>query len=175
MSKFLRKKITGNVYVDEATSGKFEYKYSDIVETGYEEAHTVGDVTTEAEAITKWGSVAEDDTLAGYKQAKYNAIDYKTGTLLSTGFTYDTKQFSLSANAQLNWSEIHSNIVEFPDPVDVTLINNDTYSLTHANINTFWTTAKDILKGHLDTGRALKKSVFDAVDEAAVDLVIDAR
>ena len=173
--KLLRRKVTGNIYISEAISGIFDYKYADTVETGYEEAHLVGDVTTEADAIIKWGSVAEDDTLAAYKQAKYNAIDYKTGVLLSVGFTYDSKQFSLSANAQLNWSEIHSNIAEFPDPVDVTLINNDTYSLTHANVNTFWTTAKDILKGHLDSGRALKKSVFDAVDKAAVDAVIDNR
>ena len=105
MAKFLRKKITGNIYVDEATSGVFKYKYADTVETGFEEAHLVGDVNTQAEAETKWGLIADDTTLATYKQSKFLEIDIRTGELISAGFEYPAssgKIFSLSKNAQIN-------------------------------------------------------------------------
>jgi hypothetical protein len=114
-------------------------------------------------------------TLSDYKTLRYNEIDAKTGALIGAGFTYDSKQFSLSSAAQRNWSEIHSNQTEFTFPLAISTLDNDEYSLASANVNAFWTAGKDALKGHLDSGRALKKSVFDAVDEAAVDAVVDNR
>jgi hypothetical protein len=114
-------------------------------------------------------------TLADYKQLRFNEIDGKTLALLAPGFTYDSKTFSLSSNAQLNWSEIHSNKTEFTFPLDVSTIDNDTYALAEANVDAFWTAGKDKVQEHIDSGRVLKKSVKDAVDEAAVDAVVDNR
>ena len=117
----------------------------------------------------------ELETLAEYKQARYNAIDYKTGYLIHGGFTYDSKQFSLSANAQANWNALHSNPTEFTWPQEITAINNDTYSLAEANLNAFWEAGKVVLADHLGTGRALKKSIFDAADKTAVNAIVDTR
>jgi len=115
------------------------------------------------------------EPLANLKARRYGEIDLRTGQLIGAGFTYDSAQFSLSANAQLNWSEIHSNVSAFSDPVEVATIDNNVYDLTHANVDAFWTAALNATKGHLDSGRALKKSVFDAADKAAVDAVVDNR
>ena len=134
----------------------------------------VGDSFTEAnvDAIIL---AHEAVSLAEHKQVKFNAIDYKTGTLIAPGFTYDSQVFSTSVMAQQNWSEIHSNTSEFADPCPISTKDNNEYSLAHANVNAFWTTGKDFVQGHLDSGRALKKSVFDAVDKAGVDAVVDNR
>lgn len=114
-------------------------------------------------------------TLDDYKELRYNEIDLKTQELISAGFTYDTGAFSLSAHAQLNWSEIHSNQSEFTFPLGISTIDNNEYLLAAANVDAFWTAGKDAVKGHLDSGRSLKKQVFDAVDETAVDAVVDNR
>jgi hypothetical protein len=44
MSIFQRKLIPGNVFVDEATSGIFEYQFADTVEAGYESANTITEI-----------------------------------------------------------------------------------------------------------------------------------
>ena len=113
--------------------------------------------------------------LSEYKQVKYEAIDLKTGSLIIVGFVYDSKTFSLSANAQSNWNVLKDEEPEFTWPVEISTIDNDTYSLTAANLDAFWNAGKDAIKDHLDSGRAYKKSVYDAVDKAAVDAVVDTR
>jgi len=114
-------------------------------------------------------------SLADCKAARYVEIDAKTGGLISAGFVYDSKTFSLSPNAQANWNSLMDNQSEFNWPVDITTIDNDTYSLEVANISAFWNAAKNVLKGHLDSGRVLKKQIFDATDKAGVDAVVDSR
>lgn len=117
----------------------------------------------------------DSDDLSDYKQNKYSQIDYKTGALIYAGFVFDSQTFSLSVSAQTNWNALKDQEAEFTFPLDISTINNDTYSLTQANLDNFWSAARDTTKGHLDSGRVLKKSVFDAVDQAAVDLVVDDR
>ena len=114
-------------------------------------------------------------TLDEYKNVRYPSIDKKTGQLIALGFTYDGNTFSLSINAQANWNALKDQQGEFIWPVDITTIDNNTYSLAVSNIDAFWTAAKDTLKGHLDSGRALKKSIFDATTKAEVDAVVDNR
>lgn len=114
-------------------------------------------------------------TLADYKTLRYNEIDSKTGVLIAAGFIFDGSTFSLSAHAQMNWSEIHSNQASFTFPLTLSCLNSDTYDLAAADVENFWGTAMATVKGHLDSGRVLKKQIFDAVDEAAVDAVTDNR
>lgn len=121
--------------------------------------------------VNAHGSVS----LSEYKKLRYNEIDYKTITLVVSGFTYDSHQFSLSANAQSNWNILKSETVEFIWPHDITTIDNNTYSLTETNVVAFWSAGKTTVEGHLGTGRALKKLIFDATNEADVDLVVDNR
>ncbi len=113
--------------------------------------------------------------LADYKQLRYNEIDGKTVSLIAAGFSFDSQAFSLSSSAQMNWSTLKDQEAEFTWPVEVSTKDNNAYSLTQANLTAFWTAGRDATKGHLDTGRALKKSVFDAADEAAVNAVVDNR
>ena len=114
-------------------------------------------------------------TLADFKQAQFNAIDYKTGALIGAGFTFDSKQFSLSPTAQINWQAIKGNTSDFTFPLELTTLDNDVYSLTDANVQGFWDAGKATLKGHLDAGRALKKTVFDATTIEEVQAIVDAR
>lgn len=114
-------------------------------------------------------------TLADYKQLRYNEIDWKTEQLILTGFIYDSETFSLSAYAQSNWTALKTSTADFVWPVEITAMNNNVYSLTEANLLAFWTAARDGVKDHLDSGRALKKTIFDATTEVAIDAVIDAR
>jgi hypothetical protein len=118
---------------------------------------------------------AKNLTLADYKQLRYNEIDIKTQALISTGFTYDSMTFSLSITSQMNWSSIKENTPDFTFPLAISTKNNYEYSLAEANVTAFWTAGRDAVKGHLDSGRDLKKSVYDAADEAAVDAVVDTR
>jgi len=109
------------------------------------------------------------------KQERYKEIDLRTTQLISVGFTYDSNTFSLSTNAQTNWNNLKNNKVDFIWPVEVSTIDNNVYSLALADIGTFWENEKDAVNGHLDSGRSLKKSIFDAVDETAIDAVVDTR
>ena len=113
--------------------------------------------------------------LADVKAMRYAEIDYNTGRLISAGFTFDGVQFSLSANAQQNWDSIKTSKSDYSFPLDITTIANDTYSLTNPNVQAFWVAARDAVKDQLDSGRILKKAIFDAIDIAAVDAVIDNR
>lgn len=117
----------------------------------------------------------EGMTLEEYKDSMYSAIDLKTNVLIGQGFVYDSTTFSLSIYAQTNWHTIKNQTSEFTFPLDISTIDNNEYSLAEANVAAFWDAGKTILKGHLDSGRDLKKSVFDAVDKSAVDAIIDNR
>jgi hypothetical protein len=113
--------------------------------------------------------------LASLKEYRYNQIDAKTSELIQQGFTYDSKQFSLSLPAQTNWHAIKNQKSEFTFPVTVSTLDNSGYDLSQANVDVFWQQGKDTLKGYIDTGRVLKKQIFDAPDIASVNAIIDNR
>jgi len=178
MPYFLRKLVDGNPYINEDVSGIFKYKYSDTIDSGYEEAHLTGDTNTQEDCELRWGATAEDDTLEGYKQLKYAEIDAKTGSLIvEGGFTYAGKKFSLKETAQLNLLGVQ---IKRNDPILPITFNNvdntDTQVLaTPTDVDNFFMSALGTKKGHLDSGTALKDSVRAAVDKAGVDAVIDNR
>jgi len=109
------------------------------------------------------------------KQTKYNAIDQKTGVLISGGFEYDSITFSASLNAQTNWSAIKNNESEFTFPLEISTKLNYKYSLAQADVSDFWIAGKDFIKEHLDSGRGLKVSVNDATTQTELDAVVDER
>ena len=132
------------------------------------------DITVEEDTTTPPG---EDpiQVLARAKKFKYDQIDYKTAALIAGGFTFDGRQFSLSLYAQANWHALKDNTSEFTWPKDVTTIDNDTYSLAESDVVGLWQAGKTALDSHLESGRLLKKQVFDAADVAAVLAVVDTR
>ena len=132
-------------------------------------------VTGDGTLIEHYTEVANPMNLVINKTAKYVEIDQKTKAFIDVGFTYDSKSFSLSTAAQINWNVLKNTESEFSWPVDISTKDNDTYSLIQVNLSAFWTIVKDTIKGHLDSGRVKKKQVFDAVDQEALDLVVDDR
>lgn len=113
--------------------------------------------------------------LGDVKEMRYREIDMKTAGLISVGFAYDGANFSLSANAQKNWDSLKTSKNDYSFPLDISTIDNDVYSLTNSNVQSFWVAARDAVKTQLDSGRILKKAIFDATDIPAVDAVIDNR
>ena len=118
-------------------------------------------------------------TLATYKSIKSDAIDTRSEEIISAGYTYAGKQFSLSANAQTNILAMHT-IREDPAvtyPVTFnTIDDDDVYNVANsADMHGMFLTALGTKKAVLDSGTALKDSVRTATDKAGVDAVVDNR
>lgn len=108
------------------------------------------------------------------KQYRYIEIDNKTSDLIAQGFTFDGHVFSMSTNAQINWS----NFPNLPDvlfPLPVMDINEDVYSLALANKLNFYLAALNYKNAQLQSGSVLKAQIKAAVDKPAVDAIIDNR
>lgn len=118
-------------------------------------------------------------TLEEYKQIRYNEIDCKSGELISQGFTYQSKVFSLSQNAQINLLALDEtrNDPALTYPIVYNTIDDvDTYNVTDAtDLHNMYLTALATKKGILDSGTTLKTSIRNATTEAEVDAVIDNR
>lgn len=95
------------------------------------------------------------DNLKAYLKSK---VDTKTQELIFNGFPFDGKIFSMSINAQINWS----NFPMLPDalfPLTVLSKNDEEYILSYANKNTFYMTALGYKNTHLQSGDTLKKQI----------------
>jgi len=116
-------------------------------------------------------------SLINYKGLRYIEIDKRTGELISAGFTYATKQFSLSLNAQINISALNQSKDLLTYPVNYNTLNDeDEYDVIDAtDMGNMYMTALATKKGMIDSGTALKQQIRAAIDEAGVDAVIDNR
>lgn len=121
------------------------------------------------------GIVGDHSNLEKLKSAKVETIDARTRELIAEGFPFDNEIFSLSVFAQSNWVELKAleNIIDWP--VDISTMDNKTYSLTRANLNNFIETAFNIKKEYRDSGRALKIAGNSARNRQDFDLIIDNR
>jgi hypothetical protein len=116
-------------------------------------------------------------SLTELKDYRYGLIDTKTGELISQGFTYDTKVFSISANAQVNLLGTYSakELLTYPFSWN-TKDDSETYQIADATeMTVFFMTALATKKAQQDSGTVLKGQVRDAVDIAAVNTIIDNR
>jgi hypothetical protein len=124
-------------------------------------------------SITK--ATLDAEWLDFYKNLKIAEIDERTVELIGLGFTFDSKHFSLSENAQTNWIGMKTMELLLTWPIEITTSGDESYSLTLANLNSFSGTALGTKQAHLDSGRALKILALAATDEAGVDAVVDNR
>lgn len=117
--------------------------------------------------------------LPAYKTVKFTAIDLRTDQLISAGFTFSTKQFSLSANAQARLMGINQVRTDAAITYPIrwnTIDDLDYYDVPDAaTVLSFYLTAVGTYRGHVDSGTALKDSVRAAATMAAVDAVVDTR
>ena len=113
--------------------------------------------------------------LAEYKEHRHNEIDERTSELIENGFLFDGHVFSLSTNARDNWNVIEDHKEMFTFPLEISTKDSNTYSLAEVDVDSFWLTGLGTIKTHYDSGRALKKLVFDAITEQEIELIIDNR
>lgn len=115
-------------------------------------------------------------TLDDNKASKNLSIDLRTMSLISGGFAYAGYTFSLSQTAQNNWQGIKNDKDWQPYPFGVTTIDDQEYTFNDAtDVFNFYVAGKTVIAGHYNSGRALKLQVNSAVDQAALDLIIDSR
>lgn len=119
-----------------------------------------------------------DFILERNKKAKIIEIDEKTKELISSGFSYDGSQFSLSHEAQINAAGLKiaadNGLVSYP--VGMTTIDDNEYSITDVtSLTNYYLSGLGTKKAYLDSGRALKLQCNAASTQEELDAVIDNR
>jgi len=117
--------------------------------------------------------------LSELKESRYDEIDAKTVEIISAGFVFDGQTFSLSAQAQNNWTNIKAQKDVFNAmgmfPIQVSTKDSDVYFLQYADVDSFWGAGMVAVKTPYNIGGNLKKLIFDATTIEEVNLVIDNR
>lgn len=126
-------------------------------------------------------SAAEKDAacLSDVKAAKCAAIDARTSELIAQGFTYDSKTFSLSIEAQAKMAgvqQVKDNVAVTYPIVWNNIDDTDTVSLADAAaLEAFYLAGVGAYRTHADSGTALKDQVRAASTVAAVEAITDSR
>lgn len=126
---------------------------------------------------TNDNNISTELPLSDYKTLRYNEIDVKSIALISEGFVYAGKTFSLSQNAQINLLalEVDKNNMSYPIKWN-TKNDDDKYDITDATDATnFHLTSLNAVKTILDSGTDLKDQIRAAIDKEEVDAVVDNR
>lgn len=118
-------------------------------------------------------------SLEEYKAARYEEIDAVTEERIKLGFSYAGKVFSMSANAQTNILAL-DNTRDDPAmsyPIEYSTINDDDnyFVVDSTDLHNMYLTALGTKKSWVDSGTQLKDAVRAAVDEQAVQSIIDNR
>jgi hypothetical protein len=141
-------------------------------------------ITAESVVVLEEDICSNDGTLTDldlndYKKLRYCDIDKRTGELISAGFVYQSKIFSLSQNAQINILALDETrndpALEYPIKYN-TIDDLESYNVVDADdLHSMYLTALATKKGHVDSGTNLKTSIRDAATKADVDAIIDNR
>jgi hypothetical protein len=127
-----------------------------------------------------WDEISSSEDLSIQKDIKIKSIDTRTGQLIGAGYTYASKQFSLSANAQ-RWLAGLKAGLDLLQPSDYplrinTIDDSDNYDIADENdAKALFGTALATVKSRLASGTALKDSVRAATTVAEVAAVEDTR
>ena len=90
---------------------------------------------------------------------KIKEIDRNTETLIFRGFEYNGLTFSLSTNAQINWSNL-PNLPEQIFPLTILSKNDEPYSLKYSEVMNFYLTAVNGKNKHLQSGNLVKQEIL---------------
>jgi hypothetical protein len=92
------------------------------------------------------------------KDRMITTIDAQTESNIRLGFTFDGLVFSMSDNAQINWSNF-PNLPSQVFPLTVMSKNDEEYTLSEANKMNFYLTALGYKNACLQAGNTKKKVV----------------
>ena len=118
----------------------------------------------------------ESVPLADYKENKKLGIDANTGVLILQGCLFEGVVFSMSSNAQRNWTALDTVRDELTYPFPVSLKDDSEFIFTDVtHYHTFSMTAMGTANAHYTSGRTLKMQIDSATTKAEVDAVEDTR
>jgi hypothetical protein len=89
-------------------------------------------------------------------------VDVKTSSLIRKGFKFKEETFSMSMEAQKNWSDIYIFRDLLTWPVEVSTKNDGSFMLERTDLDAFIVEAISFKKSLLDSGRDLKKKIKKA-------------
>ena len=100
-------------------------------------------------------------------EEKIKEIDNNTESLIYKGFEYAGLHFSLSTNAQINWSNL-PNLPEVIFPLTILSKDDKPYSLKYSEVMNFYLTAVNGKNSHLQSGTLLKQEVLKLKDSESI-------
>jgi hypothetical protein len=153
--------------IEQNISGKFDITYTngDVIT---KEFYSNADGSNKQEI--KSGYILKVNTLNDYKKHLINIQDKKTENLILSGFTFDGNLFSLSINAQINWSNL-LNIPSSMFPLNLSTKDDNTYVLNFNNVQNFYFTALGKKNECLQLGNLVKKRINDCINNEELDLI----
>lgn len=99
------------------------------------------------------------ETVEEYKDFLITKVDEKISNgIVSNGFQFDGKTFSMSFNAQINWSNLLT-IPEAVFPLPVSTKQDEIYQLSLANRMNFYLSALGTKNTQLQAGNTIKQEV----------------
>ncbi len=110
------------------------------------------------------------NTLDNYKKHLIDLQDKKTEDLILSGFTFDDNLFSLSINAQINWSDL-LNIPQVMFPLNLSTKDDNIYILNFNNVQNFYFTALGRKSECLQLGNDIKKRINECLTIAELDII----
>lgn len=161
------------------TDQKYEYVISDVLPVAcpVNPAHDMrAGSAVIIEAVEKLDGTIVSLPLAEQKILKNQAIDSRTKELIDQGFIYNGIAFSASETAQRNWLAVDQLKDDLVFPFGISTKDDGEYLLADiAEAHIFTLTGLGSIEPHYASGRALKQLVNAAIDQAALDAIVDNR
>jgi hypothetical protein len=110
------------------------------------------------------------ESLEDYKKQLIDLQDKKTENLILSGFTFDNNLFSLSINAQINWSNL-LNIPQVMFPLNLSTKDDNIYILSFNNVQNFYFTALSRKNECLQLGNIVKKRINECLTFEELDTI----
>lgn len=133
-------------------------------------------INTNRPAYDNWLNISN---LQNIKNTRFSQIDSKTTSLISNGFAYGEKIFSLSASAQNTLTGLFSirdePAITYPIAWN-TIDDSDIYELQNSeDVKNFYLSAVSTYRTHLGQGTYLKNLIRAATNKEEIDNIIDNR
>jgi hypothetical protein len=127
--------------------------------------------------ITVHKAGAQAACLVCNRSHRIQEIDTRTEGIIAGGFTHSDKQFSLSLESQINWTNAGLNAGALTYPYRVATNLDDDYHdfVDIAEMQTAYMEALTAKSIALITGANLKKALNEATTQAELDAIVDTR